>query len=84
MMRERYLDDFTVGQIFGSGRLVIDKERIKSFSSIRNPSISTRMPRRAVPNRFVRSVITSLGQSGFEIDEDAQVMRKRPPGPNHG
>jgi acyl dehydratase len=37
MMRERYLDDFAVGQIFGSGRLVIDKERIKSFAAEFDP-----------------------------------------------
>jgi acyl dehydratase len=36
-MRERYLEDFAVGQIFGSGRLVIDKERIKSFAAEFDP-----------------------------------------------
>jgi hypothetical protein len=29
-------------------------------------------------------VVGHLEQSGFEIDEDEQVMRKRPPDPNHG
>jgi hypothetical protein len=29
-------------------------------------------------------VVAHLEQSGFEIDEDAQVMRKRPPSRNHG
>jgi hypothetical protein len=29
-------------------------------------------------------VIAHLEQSGFEIDEAEQVIRKRPPGPNHG
>jgi hypothetical protein len=28
-MTDRYLEDFAVGQTFGSGRLRIDKERIK-------------------------------------------------------
>lgn len=31
-MTERYLEDFAVGQTFGSGRLRIDEERIKSFA----------------------------------------------------
>jgi hypothetical protein len=29
-------------------------------------------------------VVEHLEQSGFEIDEAKQVMRKRPPTPNHG
>jgi acyl dehydratase len=36
-MRERYLEDFAVGQIFGSGRLRIDAERIKSFAAEFDP-----------------------------------------------
>ncbi|HUI16220.1 MAG TPA: MaoC family dehydratase [Alphaproteobacteria bacterium] len=31
-MTKRYLEDFAVGQTFGSGRLRIDKERITSFA----------------------------------------------------
>jgi acyl dehydratase len=36
-MRERYLEDFAVGQIFGSRRLRIDVERIKSFAAEFDP-----------------------------------------------
>ena len=36
-MTGRYLEDFSVGQIFGSGRLQIDKERIKSFGAEFDP-----------------------------------------------
>jgi len=36
-MTERYLEDFAVGQTFGSGRLRIDKERIKSFAAEFDP-----------------------------------------------
>ena len=36
-MRERYLEDFAVGQTFGSGRLRVDKERIKSFAAEFDP-----------------------------------------------
>jgi acyl dehydratase len=36
-MSERYLEDLAVGQVFGSGRLVIEKERIKSFAAEFDP-----------------------------------------------
>ena len=36
-MTERYLEDFAVGQIFGSGRLRIDAERIKTFAAEFDP-----------------------------------------------
>jgi acyl dehydratase len=36
-MRERYLEDFVVGQVFGSGRLRIEAERIKSFTTEFDP-----------------------------------------------
>lgn len=36
-MTERYLEDFAVGQTFGSGRLGVDKERIKSFAAEFDP-----------------------------------------------
>ena len=45
-MTERYLEDFAIGQAFGSGKIRIDKERVKASppSSIR--SLSTSMRRR--------------------------------------
>jgi acyl dehydratase len=36
-MIERYLEDFAVGQTFGSGRLRIDEERIKTFAAEFDP-----------------------------------------------
>jgi acyl dehydratase len=36
-MTERYLEDFAVGQTFGSGRLRIDPERIKTFAAEFDP-----------------------------------------------
>ena len=36
-MNERYLEDFVVGQTFGSGRLRIDEARIKSFAAEFDP-----------------------------------------------
>lgn len=35
--RERYLEDFAVGQTFGSGRARIDEARIKAFASEFDP-----------------------------------------------
>jgi acyl dehydratase len=34
---ERYLEDFVVGQIFGSGRVRVDRERIKTFAAEFDP-----------------------------------------------
>jgi acyl dehydratase len=36
-MTEQYLEDFAVGQMFGSGRLRIDKELIKTFAAEFDP-----------------------------------------------
>jgi len=36
-MAKRYLEDFTVGQTFGSGRLRVDKEQIKAFAAEFDP-----------------------------------------------
>ena len=36
-MTERYLEDFAVAQTFGSGRLPVDAERIKSFAAEFDP-----------------------------------------------
>ena len=36
-MTERYLEDFAVAQTFGSGRLRVDEERIKSFAAEFDP-----------------------------------------------
>jgi acyl dehydratase len=36
-MTERYLEDYAVGQTFGSGRLRVDAEQIKSFAAAFDP-----------------------------------------------
>ncbi|HEX9396659.1 MAG TPA: MaoC family dehydratase [Burkholderiales bacterium] len=36
-MAEHYLEDFVVGQTYGSGRLTVDKDRIKSFAAEFDP-----------------------------------------------
>jgi acyl dehydratase len=35
--RRRYLEDFAVGQTFGSGRMRMDKERIFAFAAEFDP-----------------------------------------------
>jgi acyl dehydratase len=37
VMTERYLEDFAVGQIYGSGRLRVEAERIKTFAGEFDP-----------------------------------------------
>jgi len=34
---EKYLEDFAVGQTYGSGRLTVDKDRIKAFAAEFDP-----------------------------------------------
>jgi acyl dehydratase len=36
-MKERYLEDFAVGQTYGSGRLRVEKDRIKTFAAEFDP-----------------------------------------------
>ena len=36
-MTERYLEDFAIGQTFGSGKIRIDKERAKAFAAEFDP-----------------------------------------------
>lgn len=36
-MHERFLEDFAVGQVFGSGRVRVERERIKSFAAEFDP-----------------------------------------------
>ena len=36
-MAERYLEDFAVGQTFGSGRLVVEEARMKTFAAEFDP-----------------------------------------------
>ena len=36
-MSRKYLEDFAVGQIYGSGRITVEKERIKTFAAEFDP-----------------------------------------------
>jgi acyl dehydratase len=37
MVKERYLEDFDAGQTFGSGRLMVDAQRIRAFAAEFDP-----------------------------------------------
>jgi acyl dehydratase len=59
-MRERYLEDFTVGQNFGSGRLVVDEERIKAFAAEFDPQ-----PFHLDQERARHTIFRGLAASGW-------------------
>lgn len=60
-MNERYLEDFAAGQTFGSGRLRVDKERIKSFAAEFDPQ-PFHLDEEAARN----SVFQGLAASGWQ------------------
>ena len=57
-MIERYLEDFVVGQVFGSGRLRIEAERIKSFAAEFDPQ-PFHLDERAAQNTVFRGLAAS-------------------------
>src|SRR6188508_1433798 len=59
-MSERYLEDFAAGQTFDSGRLRVDKERIKSFASEFDPQ-----PFHLAEEAARNSVFQGLAASGW-------------------
>lgn len=56
----RYLEDFAVGQRFGSGRLVVETERIKSFAAEFDPQ-----PFHLDEVAAQRTIIGGLAASGW-------------------
>lgn len=60
-MSERYLEDFAAGQTFGSGRVRVDKERIKSFAAEFDPQ-PFHLDEEAARN----SVFQGLAASGWQ------------------
>jgi hypothetical protein len=58
------------------------------FAVTRSRELLRRILREHAPDdarqMLAERVMEHLEQSGFEIDEAKQVMRKRPPTPNHG
>ena len=57
------------------------------FAVSRSRALLRRMVREHAPDdarqQLAERVVTHLEQSGFEIDEDGQTLRKRPPPPPH-
>ena len=67
-MSGRYLEDFAVGQTFGSGRLRVEKERIKSFAAEFDPQ-----PFHLDEEAARRSIFRGLAASGWHTA--AMTMR---------
>src|SRR5882757_5814076 len=59
-MSRLYLEDFAVGQTFGSGRLRVEKERIKSFAAEFDPQ-----PFHLDENAAKGSIFRGLAASGW-------------------
>jgi acyl dehydratase len=59
-MAKRYLEDFTVGQIFGSGRLRVDTEQIKAFAAEFDPQ-----PFHLDENAARNTIFRGLAASGW-------------------
>ena len=59
-MTERYLEDFAVGQTFGSGRLRIDKDRAIAFAAEFDPQ-----PYHLDEDAALRSIFGGLAASGW-------------------
>jgi acyl dehydratase len=60
MNRGRYLEDFAVGQIYGSGRIAVERERIKSFAAEFDPQ-----PFHLDEDSARRSIFGGLAASGW-------------------
>jgi acyl dehydratase len=57
---EKYLEDFAVGQTYGSGRLTVDKDRIKAFAAEFDPQ-----PFHMDDEAARRSIFRGLAASGW-------------------
>jgi acyl dehydratase len=69
-MSEKYLEDFAVGQIYGSGCITVEKERIKTFAAEFDPQ-----PFHQDEEAARRSIFGGLAASGWHTA--ALTMRKR-------
>jgi len=59
-MNERYLEDFAAGQIYGSGRITVEEDRIKSFAAEFDPQ-----PFHLDEDCARRSIFGGLAASGW-------------------
>ena len=67
-MAQHYLEDFAVGQVYGTGRLRVDRERIKSFAAEFDPQ-----PYHLEENAAEKSIFAGLAASGWHTA--AMTMR---------
>ena len=67
-MSEKYLEDFAVGQVYGSGRLTVDTERIKAFAADFDPQ-----PFHQDEEAARQSIFAGLAASGWHTA--AMTMR---------
>jgi hypothetical protein len=65
-MSGRYLEDFAVGQTFGSGRLRVDKEQIKAFAAEFDPQPFQSRRRRGAGHNLRRVGGTRLTYGGSQ------------------
>src|SRR5258707_6834024 len=78
-MTKRYLEDFAVGQTFGSGRVRVDKERIKRFAAEFDPQ-PFHLDEDAARDTIFRGLIAS---GGYTAALTMRVMGEgglKPPG----
>ena len=72
-MNEKYLEDFAVGQIYGSGRITVEKERIKAFAAEFDPQ-----PFHLDEDAARRTIFGGLAASGgIPPRHDARACRER-------
>jgi hypothetical protein len=78
-MVERFLEDFTVGQSFGSGRLKIDAEAIKRFAAEFDPQ-PFHLDEQAASNplfRGLKGVNIPFGAVLFDLPKIALSLQKQ-------
>jgi acyl dehydratase len=85
-MAERYLEDFAVGQTFGSGRLVVEEARIKTFAAEFDPQpfhIDAEAARQSLFGGIIGAGFDELRwprpvRPGDELRVESEVLEVRP------
>jgi acyl dehydratase len=78
-MSGRYLEDFAVGQTFGSGRLGVDKEQIKAFAAEFDPQ-----PFHLDEDAARDTIFRGLAANGWHTAARANVTESEMIGRKHG
>ena len=72
MRTQRYLEDFAIGQTFGSGRLLVDTERIKSFAAEFDPQ-PFHLDEEAAQNTIFRGLAASGWHTAMRLLVDSEI-----------